>query len=113
MADEQVRLDELPQRQYEAAREDGATETVAKSEVEEVPKVTGEERQMKTYNEKRDAQESRGKGGFQKRIDGLIREREQERERREAVERRLQEIEGRNGNSNGEDLQRQESESHS
>jgi hypothetical protein len=111
-----VALDTLPMEQYNAAREEGATTTVDKSELEEAPKVTGKEDQ-KTYNEKRDEQQQRSKGSgspkAEKRIDQLTKEKYAERERAERAERRLQELEGRNGNSNGEDSQHQESESYS
>src|SRR5437899_10101894 len=99
---------------YNSARDSGATETIDKSELEanEPPKVTGTETTAKEYNEKRDAQQQRSKGGgFQRRIDRFRKEAALEREARERAERRLQEIEGRNGNSNREEPQYQESES--
>jgi hypothetical protein len=81
-----VALDTLPMEQYNAAREDGATTTIEKSELEEAPKVTGTEKSAKEYNEKRDAQQQRSKGsGYQKRYDRLFREKHEERERADAL----------------------------
>jgi hypothetical protein len=79
MAEEQVPIDTLPMEQFAAARESGATETIAKSALEDEtpPKVTGEE-SPKEYNEKRDEQQDRQqgrKGGFQKKLDRLVKER--------------------------------------
>jgi hypothetical protein len=108
-----VALDTLPMEQYAEARETGATTTIDKSELEEAPKITGKESQAE-YEDKRDQQLRRSKGGgYQKRYDRLFKEKQQEREQREALERRLQEVEARNSNSNSAEPQSQESESYS
>jgi hypothetical protein len=130
-----VALDTLPMEQYSEARENGATTTVEKSEIQEAPKVTGTEKSAKEYNEKRDAQErSKGTGSpkADKRIGKLTKEKyaegeraERERERADALERELRELKGRNGeattyetgqpngDSNAEEPQSQELENYS
>jgi hypothetical protein len=116
-----VALDALPTMEaYNSARDDGATETIDKSELEanEPPKVTGKE-DLKTYNERRDEQQQRSKGSgspkAEKRISQLTKEKYTERERADALERRLQEYERgqANGESNGADSRSQDFESHS
>ena len=96
---EQVPLDTLSQSQYNAARAAGATETISNADLAEAepPKVTGQE-DMKEYKEKRAEQQERGpsKGGFQKRIDRLV------KERSELQEKLLRYEAGQaNGNGNG------------
>jgi hypothetical protein len=132
MDGEQVRLDELPQAEYNAARKAGATETISKADLEDIepPRITGEEKSMKEYREKRDEQQQRSKGSgtlspkAEKRIGQLTREKYEERERAERAERRLQELERRNGeaanergqdngDSNGTEPVSEESESYS
>src|SRR5438034_9263415 len=70
----QVPLDELSQTDYKAARAAGATEAIPKTELEDTkaPEVTGKE-EMDAYKQKREEQKNgKPKGGFQKRIDRLV-----------------------------------------
>jgi len=90
----QVPLGELSQSDYKIARAAGATETIPKTELEDAkpPEVTGKE-EMKEYKAKRDEQQShKPKGGFQKRIDRLVKH-------VATLEEQL--ASARNGNSNG------------
>jgi len=111
MDGEQVRLDELPQAQYKEARASGATETISKADLDDAqsPKVTGQE-DMKEYKDKREQQQGSkpSKGGFQKRIDRLI------KDNSELREKLLHYGAGRpNGNESGGPLQVQSEESES
>lgn len=92
----QVSLDSplVSMQQYKAARESGATTTIEKSQLENVtpPEVTGEE-ESKDYKEKRQEQQGKNRGGgFQKRIDRLVKE-------KALLQERLARYESANGNS--------------
>jgi len=135
VAEEKVAIDTLDTRAFNAARDAGATTTIEKSALEDQtpPEITGKETQ-KEYEQKRDEQQGRHKGGgFQKKIDKLVKERAELRERlaryeggpvngngaaraeAASLKERLARYENgpANCNNNGSEPQEQESESYS
>jgi hypothetical protein len=119
LAEEQVQIDSLPIEQFKAAREAGATTTIAKSAVEDstLPEITGKE-DIKEFKQKREEQQQghkNGGAGFLKRIDRLTKQRsivegEREAARVEAasLKERLARYEGQTNGNNSDGAEPQE-----
>ena len=115
MAEEQVRIDSLPLEQFKAAREAGATTTIAKSEVEDStpPKITSDDT-MKEFKEKREEQQQGHRNrGAEKRIERLLKDRGAARAEAASLKERLARYENGPANSNGAEPQEQSQESES
>jgi hypothetical protein len=86
--------EEVSMQEYKKARSEGVTtiERPVEPAEEQV-----EEKEPEATEETKPEDKPKVKGGFQKRIDRLIREKEQEREARERVEARLKELEAKSG----------------
>jgi hypothetical protein len=125
-ATDTIPLDKLSVADYKVARASGATTTIAKEDLDDKkpPEVDGTE-SMKEFKEKREEQETKDperkvKGGFQKRIDRLTREKFILAERLARYEpdgalesRVFEEIAQRKANGNGATPQEQSRESSS
>jgi len=86
--------EEVSMQEYKKARSEGVT-TIERPVEPAEEKV--EEKEPEVAEETKPEDKPKVKGGFQKRIDRLIREKEQEREARERVEARLKELESKSG----------------
>jgi len=92
----EVPIGELSMAEYNKARDEGKTvvELPIEKPVEEKPEEKEEAVEPEKVEEK-----PKGKGGFQKKIDRLIKEAALERERADKAEQRAKELESKNGKS--------------